>query len=199
LTVKLKHKNLVMFSVIVLLTAGLGVFVYIHYVSPLVYNAWEQVIVQHGVVSLDIPVNTLYTEPNLPSPSSTNSSLLLTGTNRDTLYTVCVLDLSQGPEILSVPNMVARYYSIEFVDTRGDIFAYVGQRTTGTQAGNFLISGPGWHGTLPAGMTQISSPDNKVLLIGRVLVQNDADLSTAYSLSTQIQLAPLSSWQPTVG
>lgn len=95
--------------------------------------------------------------------------------------------------------MGSRYYDIELVDSRGDDFAYVGSRTNGTQAGNFLISGPDWHGTVPQGVTQITSPDNKVLLIGRVLVQNDTDLSTAYSLSTQIQLTPLSSWQPTVG
>ena len=84
--------------------------------------------------------------------------------------------------------MGGRYYDIEFVDSRGDDFAYVGSRTTGGEAGNFLISGPGWHGTLPNGVTQITSADNKVLLIGRVLVYNQSDLSTAYNLSKQIQL-----------
>jgi hypothetical protein len=39
-------------------------------------------------------------------------------------------------------------------------------------------------------MAQISSPDNSVLVIGRVLVEDDADLSTAYALSKQVQLAP---------
>jgi hypothetical protein len=35
-----------------------------------------------------------------------------------------------------------------------------------------------------------------MLVIGRVLVESDSDLSTAYDLSKQIQLAPLSGWQP---
>lgn len=196
---KLKHKNLVVFAIAVILTAGIGSFVYIYEIPPLIYNGWEQGFVQKGAGGGPIPVNTLYTEPGLLNPNSTKSNRLVAGGDPGLLYTVGVLDLSKGPEILSVPAMGSRYYDIELVDSRGDDFAYVGSRTNGTQAGNFLISGPGWHGTVPQGVTQTTSPDNKVLLIGRVLVQNDTDLSTAYSLSTQIQLTPLSSWQPTVG
>jgi len=40
-------------------------------------------------------------------------------------------------------------------------------------------------------MTQISSPANSVLVIGRVFVENDDDLPVAYSLAKQIQLAAL--------
>jgi hypothetical protein len=67
----------------------------------------------------------------------------------------------------------------------------VGQRTTGTQAGDYLISGPGWKGNIPTGMRQITIPDNQVLVIGRVLVYNESDLATAYTLSKQIQLTTL--------
>jgi hypothetical protein len=74
-------------------------------------------------------------------------------------------------------------------------FAYAGTRTTGTQAGDYLITRPGWKGQAPGGMKQISSPNNSVLVIGRVLVESDSDLSTAYDLSKQIQLTPLSGWQ----
>lgn len=101
-----------------------------------------------------------------------------------------MLDLSKGPQVLHVPNMDGRYYSIEFVDPWGDA-SYVDQRTTGTQAGDYLISGPGWKGNLPMGTTQIASSDNSVLVLGRVLVYNDSDLTTAYNLSKQIQLTPL--------
>jgi hypothetical protein len=45
-------------------------------------------------------------------------------------------------------------------------------------------------------MTRISSPTNSVLVFGRVLVESDSDLPTAYALSKQIQLTPLSHWQP---
>ena len=144
-----------------------------------------------------IPLNTLYTEPQalfadpLHAPASA-SKLWTTGVNRDTLPTVGWLDLSHGPQILHVPDMAGRYYSVQFTDPSNNTnFAYVGKRTTGTQAGGYLITGPGWQGTAPQGMAQISSPNNSVLVIGRVLVEGDADLSTAYALSKQIQLTPL--------
>jgi hypothetical protein len=40
-------------------------------------------------------------------------------------------------------------------------------------------------------MAQISSPNNSVLVLGRVLVKSDSDLPTAYDLTKQIQLTPL--------
>jgi hypothetical protein len=48
----------------------------------------------------------------------------------------------------------------------GDVFSYVGRRTTGTQIGDYLVSEPGWQGKLPDKVRQIASPDNAVLLIG---------------------------------
>ena len=37
-------------------------------------------------------------------------------------------------------------------------------------------------------MRQISSPNNSVLVIGRILVYSDSDLPTAYDLAKQIRL-----------
>ncbi|MDR3543614.1 MAG: DUF1254 domain-containing protein [Desulfosporosinus sp.] len=112
--------------------------------------------------------------------------------NRDTLITISWLDLSKGPQILHVPDMAGRYCSVQFTDpSKNTAFAYVGKRTTGTEAGAYLICGPGWKGTVPQGVSQISSPNNSALVIGRVFVGSDSDLLTAYRLSKQIQLSPL--------
>jgi hypothetical protein len=92
--------------------------------------------------------------------------------------------------------MAGRYYSIEFVDPWFDVFADVGRRTTGTRAGDYLISGPHWKGAAPEGATNLVSPNNSVLLIGRVLVEGDGDLSTAYNLAKQIQVVPVTIRQP---
>jgi hypothetical protein len=43
---------------------------------------------------------------------------------------------------------------------------------------------------MPQGITQISSPNNSVLVIGRVFVESESDLSTAYDLAKQIRLTP---------
>jgi hypothetical protein len=83
--------------------------------------------------------------------------------------------------------MGGRYYDVEFIDPAdGTVFHYVGRRTTGTKAGEFLIVGPDWHGSAPAEMPRIVSPDNNVFVIGRTLVEHQNDVSAAYQLARQI-------------
>ena len=139
-----------------------------------------------------IPVNTLYTVPDIASPTTAGDTMLTTG-NQDTLYTAGYLDLSSGPLVLKVPDMNDRYYAIQFTDPSIDgVFAYVGRRTTGTGAGTFLITGPHWSGTVPDGMTQIASPNNNVLVLARVFVADESEVPLVYKLSQQITLTPLS-------
>jgi len=171
-------------------------FVFIYFWPRLLLSVFKRGILVKGFGDGPIPVNTLYTQPQAffadpLHPPTSASKLVTTGVNRDTLMTAGWLDLSKGPLVLHVPDMNDRYYSVQFTDPSKNInFAYVGKRATGTQAGDYLITGRGWNGQVPGGMTQISSPNNAVLLFGRVLVLSDSDLSTAYDLSKQIQLKP---------
>ncbi len=187
----IKHRQLLLFTLVVLAVWGVGTVAYIDYYPHLIYNAWDNAIINNGDGATPnftgIPVNTLYTLTSLASPATRNN---VAGGNHDTLYTLGALDLSKGPQVLHVPDMGERYYSIEFIDPWGDA-SYIGQRTTGTQAGDYIISGPGWKGNLPMGLAQIAFSDNSVLVLGRVLVYNDSDLTTAYNLSKQIQLTQL--------
>jgi hypothetical protein len=187
---------LLTFAVTVLVVWLVGAYASIYFLPRLTYTRLENAIVSgHGSGAPAVPINTLYTQSTLASPSQSNA--LESTENHDTLYTVGWLDLSQGPEVLHVPDMAGRYYSVQFTDPWGTDFAYVGRRATGTQAGDYLISGPGWKGTVPNGVArQITSTDNTVLVIGRTLVESDSDLATAYGLAEQIQVTPLSQWQP---
>jgi hypothetical protein len=88
--------------------------------------------------------------------------------------------------------MADRYYSVQFTDPANNTnFAYVGKRTTGTEAGDYFITGPKWKGQSPGSMKQILSPSNSVIVIARVFVKSDSDLPTAYQLAKQIRLTPL--------
>jgi hypothetical protein len=183
--------QLITFVVVAVLVWGLGTFVFLYFWPSITYSAFKRAVVRHGLGGDPIPVNTLYAVPTLASPSAPNSSLLATGTD-DVLYIGGVLDLSKGPQVLHVPDMAGRYYSVQFTDpSDGTNFAYVGKRTTGTEAGDYLISGPGWKGTVSQGITPIASPNNAVLVIGRVQVSSASDLSTAYRLAKQIQVTEL--------
>jgi len=167
-----------------------------------ILRAFKRAILVKGFGDGPIPVNTLYTEPQALfadpiHPPASASKLGTTGVNRDTLITIGWLDLAKGPQVLHVPDMAGRYYSVQFTDPSSNTnFAYVGRRTTGTQAGDYLITGPHWKGSVAVGMKLISSPINSVLILGRVFVYGDADLPTAYQLAKQIQIAPLTIRQP---
>ena len=170
-------------------------FIVTYFLSRMLLNVFKRAILVKGFGDGPIPINTLYTQSqeSFADPLHKSSShLMTTGVNRDTLITIGWLDLSKGPQILHVPDMAGRYYSVQLTDpSKNTVFNYVGKRTTGTEAGVYLICGPGWKGTVPQEMSQISSPNNSVLVIGRVLVDNGSDLPIAYGLAKQIQLSPL--------
>jgi hypothetical protein len=177
-------------------------FLFTYLWPSLMLSVYKRGILVKGMGDGPIPVNTLYTEPEALfadplHPPASASKLMTTGVNRDTLITTGWLDLKKEPQVLHVPGMAGRYYSIQFTDpSKNTNFSYVGKRTTGTLAGDFLITGPGWEGTVPQGMKQVASPNKSVLVLGRVFVENNSDLSTAHDLSKQIQLTPLSQWGP---
>jgi hypothetical protein len=195
----IQYQHLLIFALVCIPTWS----IFIYFWPRLLLLAYKRAILVKGFGEGPVPINKLYTEPQklfaepITAQTASSSNLMTVGVNRDTLPTAGWLDLSKGPLVLHVPDMNDRYYSMQFTDpSKNTNFAYVGKRTTGTQAGDYLITGPGWNGSLPQGMKQISSPNNSVLLLGRVLVYSDSDLETAYSLSKQIQLTPLSSGQP---
>jgi hypothetical protein len=195
----IQYQHLLIFALVCIPTWS----IFIYFWPRLLLLAYKRAILVKGFGEGPVPINKLYTEPQklfaepITAQTASSSNLMTVGVNRDTLPTAGWLDLSKGPLVLHVPDMNDRYYSMQFTDpSKNTNFAYVGKRTTGTQAGDYLITGPGWNGSLPQGMKQISSPNNSVLLLGRVLVHSDSDLETAYSLSKQIQLTPLSGGQP---
>ena len=92
------------------------------------------------------PFNTFSHASRLAGPEDRFVSI-----NNDTIYSIAQVDVSGGPVLLRVPDAAGRYYVLQFVDAWTNNFAYVGRRTTGTAAGSFLLTPPGWEGNDPAG------------------------------------------------
>ena len=117
-------------------------FLFIYFWPRMLLSVYKRAILVKGFGDGPIPVNTLYTEPQKlfaePLTPASGSNLVTAGVNHDTLPTVGWLDLSKGPQVLHVPDMAGRYYSVQFTDpSKNTNFAYVGKRTTGTQAGDY--------------------------------------------------------------
>lgn len=171
-------------------------FVIIHFYPRILLSVYKRAILTKGFEG-PVPINTLAAEPagvfvDPLHPPASATKLATTGVNHDTLLTAGVLDLKRGPQVLHVPEMAGRYYSVQFTAPNNTVFACIGKRTTGTKAGEYLITGPGWKGESPNEMQRISAPSNSVFVLGRVLVRTDDDLPTAYVHTNQIQVAPLS-------
>ncbi len=117
--------------------------------------------------------------------------------NVDTLYSFAWLDLAQEPQIVSVPDTGDRYYLVEVLDAWTNVFASLGKRTTGTQAQNFIIVGPGWQGIVPHEFTKIQAPTNMVLLLARTQTYGKKDYAHVHDIQEGYVVISLSNWGKT--
>lgn len=136
------------------------------------------------------PINQFGNMAAFP-PASDHSVVRM---NLDTKYSWAWLDLSDGPVVLSVPNTDGRYYLMPLVDAWTNVFASPGARTTGTKAGNFVITGPDWSGDTPEGMEVYKSPTSMVWIIGRTQTNGPADYAAVDKIQAGYKITPLSAW-----
>lgn len=114
--------------------------------------------------------------------------------NFDTLYSNAFLDMTKEPMVVSVPDTNGRYYLLPMLDMWTDVFASPGWRTTGTEAGNFLVTPPDWNGEVPSGTTRISAPTPYVWIIGRTKTDGQQDYDAVHKIQAGYKITPLSQW-----
>ena len=119
----------------------------------------------------------------------------VTAPNADTLYTIVWLDVSHEPWVLGFPDMKGRYYLMPMLDGFTNVFADPGKRTTGTGPQKFAVTGPGWTGTLPAGVKELKSPTGMVWVLGRIYCTGTpADYKAVHALQDKFTAVPLSAY-----
>ena len=119
----------------------------------------------------------------------------VTAPNADTLYTIVWVDVTKEPWIIGAPDMKGRFFLFPILDGWTTVFADPGKRTTGTAAQKFAITGPGWTGTLPAGVTEYKSATGMVWLLGRIYCTGTPDdYKAVHALQDQMTAVPLSSY-----
>jgi len=119
----------------------------------------------------------------------------VTAPNADTLYTIAWIDVGTEPWVLSIPDMKDRYFLFPMLDGWTTVFQVPGKRTTGTGAQTYAITGPGWRGTLPAGVKEYKSPTNIVWILGRIYCTGTPeDYRAVHEAQDQCKLVPLSAY-----
>lgn len=119
----------------------------------------------------------------------------VTAPNADTLYTNGFINVSEEPWIVSWPDMGERYYVREFYDAWVPVVFDPGSRTTGQGAQTYAITGPGWNGTLPEGVTEVKVPTDSIWILARTYSTGTSeDYKEVWALQDQYKLYPLSAW-----
>lgn len=115
--------------------------------------------------------------------------------NADTLYSLGWLDLTE-PQVFSHPDMGNRFYLFEVTDLwMSDSESSPSRRTADGKAANYLFTGPGWKGEVPAGMKQFPMATRYMVILGRTYADGtEQDYKAVNELQAQYKITPLSSW-----
>jgi len=179
---------------------AIGVAAYMYFYSPVTMDLTRKQLTNVAKTEgIHTPMNTF---ANLPAFPPADMKVVVRP-NFDTLYSSAWLDLTKEPMIVSVPDTHGRYYLLPMLDMWTDVFASPGWRTTGTEAGEFAVTPPGWIGSLPAGVVRIDAPTPYVWIIGRTKTDGPADYAAVNAIQTDFKITPLSRWgkaaEPVVG
>ena len=114
--------------------------------------------------------------------------------NSDTPYSLLEMDLRTEPLVLCVPEVEkGRYYSVQLIDMYTFNVGYIGSRTTGNGAGCYMVAGPGWDGTTPAGIAKVFPFDTEFgLAIYRTQLVNPADIDNVKRVQAGYKVQTLS-------
>lgn len=116
--------------------------------------------------------------------------------NADTPYSLAMLDLRAEPVVLQVPAVKDRYYVFQFVDLFGTNPHFIGSRATGSDAGTYLLVGPGWEGKTGDEFDGVLPFDTDlVFVIGRTQLLGPQDVAALAKLMTSYKMQTLSTYR----
>ena len=138
------------------------------------------------------PFNQLKNEPNV----FTYKDTAIVTPNSDTPYSFVWMDLRAEPIVLSVPAVDAkRYYSVQLCDGNTYNYGYIGTRTTGSEAGDYMVVGPDWKGTTPPSIKKVFRSSTQLSLAGyRTQLFSPDDLDNVKKVQAGYKVQALSAY-----
>jgi hypothetical protein len=113
--------------------------------------------------------------------------------NQDVVYGFGLFLLDREPVVVQVPDFGDRFWVYQVVDQRTDSFVQIG-KMYGTKPGFYMLVGPDWKGTAPAGIAAtFRSKTNLGVIIPRAFLDDTAaDREAIQPILSHILMYPLS-------
>ncbi|HVP13693.1 MAG TPA: DUF1254 domain-containing protein [Phycisphaerae bacterium] len=138
------------------------------------------------------PFNQIRNEPRV----FTYKDTAIVTPNSDTPYSFVWMDLRTEPIILSVPAVEkSRYYSVMLCDGNTFNYGYIGTRSTGSKAGDYMVVGPDWQGETPPGIKKVFRSSTQFSLAGyRTQLFNPNDMKNVEKIQAGYKVQTLSAY-----
>ena len=88
-----------------------------------------------------------------------------------------------------------RYYAVQLEDGNTYNYGYIGSRTTGSEAGDYMVVGPDWKGTTPPGIKKVFRSSTQLSLAGyRTQLFSPDDLDNVKKVQAGYKVQTLSAY-----
>ena len=101
---------------------------------------------------------------------------------------------AHGDQCAEVPK--GRYYVLQFIDLFTFNCAYIGSRSTGNEAGDFLMVGPKWKGEPGPEFKKVFRSETDIVgILGRTQLNGPDDVENVKAVQAGFKLTPLSAFE----
>src|ERR1700760_1865318 len=156
------------------------------------YGVMYEYAVDRNSGQFKAPFNQIKNEPNV----FTYKDTAIPTPNSDTPYSFVWMDLRAEPMVLSVPAVdPKRYYSVMLCDGNTYNYGYIGNRATGSEAGDYMVVGPDWKGATPPGIKKVFRSSTQFSLAGyRTQLFSSDDLDGVKKVQASYKVQTLSAY-----
>jgi hypothetical protein len=123
----------------------------------------------------------------------TDKVRLIETPNTETLYSIAVVDLADGPVVVVHPDLGERYFRTSIWELHGDTHT-ISQKQDGGHPSPYALLPLGWEGDLPADLKSIRVRSRYVIIAPHIAVYGEDDVKNVTALQDGLQLLALRDW-----
>jgi hypothetical protein len=113
--------------------------------------------------------------------------------NTETLYSICLVDLADGPVVVVHPDFGERYFRTSIWDLHSDTHT-ISQKHDGGAPPPYAVIPAGWRGKVPKGLKRITVRSRYVDFAPHIAVYGEDDLPNVHALQAGFKVIALKDW-----